>query len=278
MSSNSNDEVVDEESSRETLKPWSDRWKKRRIGFHLKDVHPALAKHAASLLPDNEETETCSTTRIFVPLCGKAIDMAYLATSLSSSSNQKIEVVGLEGIRIALEEFIDEHPGLNISKEALASTEQVPFDRFVGTTVSLWKGDYFDLEKFESTTSIGTFQAIYDRASIVAIEPELRRDYVQILDSLLQTSGKILMVALERVASPDHPEAAKKGPPHSIPEARIRELFSGLETDAYCYQVEILQVTDQLEENPQDRERYRGLDKLLETVYWIRKETKQNAA
>ena len=111
MSSNNNDDVVDEESSRETLKPWSDRWKKRRIGFHLKDVNPALAKHAASMLPANQETETCSnaaattTTRIFVPLCGKAIDMAYLATSLSSS-NHKIEVLGLEGIRIALEEFL----------------------------------------------------------------------------------------------------------------------------------------------------------------------------
>ena len=281
MSSNNNDDVVDEESSRETLKPWSDRWKKRRIGFHLKDVNPALAKHAASMLPANQETETCSnaaattTTRIFVPLCGKAIDMAYLATSLSSS-NHKIEVLGLEGIRIALEEFIDEQPTLNISKEALAATEQVPFDRFVGETVSLWKGDYFDLSKFE--TSIGTFEAIYDRASIVAIEPEMRQQYVQILDSLLQTGGKILMVALERVASPDNLEAAKKGPPYSIPGSTIRELFSSLETETYSYKVETLQVTDQLEENPQDRERYKRLDKLLETVYLIRKEIKQNGS
>ncbi len=279
MSSTSNDNdavaVADEESSRETLKPWSDRWKKRRIGFHLKDVNPALTKHAASLLPETKEDETCSnkdaTTRIFVPLCGKAIDMAYLATSLSSSSH-KIQVLGLEGIRIALEQFIEEQPNLNIAKEAIPATEQVPFERFIGENVSLWKGDYFDLSKFE--TSIGTFDAVYDRASIVAIEPEMRQPYVQILDNLLQTGGKILMVALERVASPENPEAAKKGPPHSIPEATIRNLFSSLETESYSYAVEVLQVTDQLEVNPQDRERYKGLDQLLETVYLIRKEIK----
>ena len=241
-----------DESTRETLKPWSDRWTNKRIGFHLKEVNPVLLNHASALLPA-QDGETCDAkTKIFVPLCGKAIDVAYLATSLSSASS--IEVVGLEGIRVALEEFIDEHPDLKISKDGISGTSEVPFERFVGDSVSLWKGDYFDLlepsEKLQ--TSIGTFEAIYDRASIVAIEPEMR----------------------ERVATPEKAFATKIGPPFSIPEDTIRALFADVvgDSDEYSYHVEILQQTDQLVEKPEDRERFADLDKLLETVYLIRKQ------
>ena len=286
---NSKKDDNDESALRVTLKPWSDRWKERRIGFHLEEVNPALVKHASSLLPANDETCSTSTTtsstgsaaatRIFVPLCGKAVDMAYMATSLSTSTLTStmideidIEIVGLEGIKVALEEFIDEHPGLAITKEPVPSTKTIPFERFVGKKVSLWKGDYFDLEP----NMIGRFEAIYDRASIVAIEPELRKKYVQILANLLKQGGRILMVGLEKVASPEHLDAAKKGPPYSISEAELRKFFSNIGDvdDDHSYQVTVLQVTDQLVENPQDRERYAELDKLLETVYLIRKENK----
>mmetsp|Transcript_4305 Transcript_4305/g.8964 ORF Transcript_4305/g.8964 Transcript_4305/m.8964 type:complete len:300 (-) Transcript_4305:1487-2386(-) len=263
-----------DESTRETLKPWSDRWTNKRIGFHLKEVNPVLLNHASALLPA-QDGETCDAkTKIFVPLCGKAIDVAYLATSLSSASS--IEVVGLEGIRVALEEFIDEHPDLKISKDGIPGTSEVPFERFVGDSVSLWKGDYFDLlepsEKLQ--TSIGTFEAIYDRASIVAIEPEMREKYVRTLDSLLKVGGTILLVALERVATPEKAFATKIGPPFSIPEDTIRALFADVvgDSDEYSYHVEILQQTDQLVEKPEDRERFADLDKLLETVYLIRKQ------
>ena len=270
---NSNDE-----STRETLKPWSDRWTNKRIGFHLKEVNPVLANHGSALL--SHDTTCEAKTKIFVPLCGKAIDMAYLATSLSSSTTTSVEVVGLEGIRVALEEFIEEQPDLKISKNAITGTKDIPFERFVGDTVSLWKGDYFDLaepsEQLQSSI-IGSFEAIYDRASIVAIEPELRGKYVKILDSLLKVGGRILMVGLTRVASPEKAFAAKKGPPYSIPEETIRKLFADVAGDTnndYSYHVEILQETDQLVEKPEDRERYADLEKLLETVYLIRKEGK----
>jgi thiopurine S-methyltransferase len=282
MSNNNNND----ESTRETLKPWSERWKNKRIGFHLKDVNPILAKHSSVLL-DEKTCEVSSSsledaaaveaqplTRIFVPLCGKAIDMAYLARPTPSSST--VKVVGLDGIRVALEEFIEEHPDLKISTDAIPPSDGLPFERFQGSddgNISLWKGDYFDLETSEKALdSIGTFRAIYDRASIVAIEPKLRSKYVGILDKLLRPGGRILLVALERVASEENPSAATQGPPFSVPESTVRELFEGLGNDCR-YTVDLLQETDQLMEKPEDRERYPDLDRLLETVYLIRKET-----
>ena len=285
----------DDETTRPTLKPWSDRWRNKRIGFHLKDVNPVLVQHSSALLPPADTCEASpegpSVTRVFVPLCGKAIDMAYLATkttaTASVSPSDAVHVVGLEGIRVALEEFIEEQPELGISREPIPGTDGggggVPFERFVGPTVALWKGDYFDLGGSPSpppavAEALGTFGAVYDRASMVAIEPDLRERYVRILDGLLDPGGRILLVALERVASAGKEFAARKGPPYSVPEATVRELFGGPGGGGGGgggggrYTIEILSQTDQLVEKPEDKERYPELEKLLETVYLIRKE------
>jgi len=305
----------DDPESTENLKPWSDRWKNRRIGFHLKTVNPILLAHGSKLLGtavssgdgggdgtcssssnnnnDVDATELHRRTRIFVPLCGKAIDMAHLA-----SLSENVRVVGLDGIRVALEEFANEHPELGIKVEPSDSSaaSASAWERFEGEgegeTISLWKGDYFALDsgsakEKESASGAppppfdaGTFDAIYDRASIVAIHPSLREAYVRILDRLLAPGGGILMVALERKT--DVEEARNRGPPFSIPEATIRELFASdsdsgsLEPEPehkfeHEYTVTILDQTDQLVTNPQDRERYPDLDQLLETVFWIQK-------
>lgn len=268
----------------ETLKPWSERWRNRRIGFHLKEVNPIIVDYASRLLgssdyaPASEETATTTATtitskqlheRVFVPLCGKTVDMVYLASLVSPSTQTAVRVVGLEGVRVALKEFIEEHPALKI-KEMQAQT--LGAERFEGETITLWKADYFDLSGGDGESDLssffhGSFGAIYDRASIVAIDPSLRQTYVRILDKLLVVGGRILLVALERRSSTS-PEATSKGPPFSLPESTLRGLFDELEAE---YRITVLQETDQLEENPEDKERFPDLDQLLETVYLIEK-------
>jgi len=86
------------------------------------------------------------------------------------------------------------------------------------------------------------------------------------------------LVAVERKSSSTNKEATKKGPPYSIPETTVRELFADLdgnENNEYSYSVTLLEETDQLVEKPQDRKRYPELDQLLETVYVIHKNKKQ---
>lgn len=264
----------------ENLDPWSERWQNRRIGFHLKEVNPIISDYASQLLgssdyvPSEEATTiTSKRKRVFVPLCGKAVDMAYLASLVSPSTQTGVRVVGLEGVRVALEEFIEEHPALKIEamQDATADVE-----RFEGENITLWKADYFDLDDDGNSNSDlsaflhGSFGAIYDRASIVAIIPSLRRTYVRILDKLLVVGGTILLVGLERKSSTS-PEATRKGPPFSIPESTLRDLFDELKATEYEYRVTVLQETDQLVEHPEDKERYPDLDQLLETVYLIEK-------
>jgi len=261
--------------------------------------------------------------RIFVPLCGKTIDMAYLASLSSSNDNDNnsslLEVVGMEGIRVAIEEFIEEHPGLNINtKPIITNTSPMllngdddnknnnsnnsdddgnsdenstgKFEQFVGDNITLLKGDYFDLLELESellstlssssSSMIGSnnkFDYIYDRGSMVAIEPQLRTSYVKILKLLLKPGGKILLVALERKSMKSE-EATKKGPPYSISEQIVRELFSfndddddDKDTTNWIESITLLEENDQLVKVPEDKQRYPDLDQLLETVYVIQR-------
>jgi thiopurine S-methyltransferase len=237
------------------------QWEAKRIGFHLPEMNPVLQKYAPQLFQSTSSTtssssssssddpEDCSATRVFVPLCGKTVDMAYL-TSMA-------EVVGVEGIKTALEEFQLEQPDLQIE---LQPGIQNGFERFVGTKITLLKGDFFELTTEDTN---GSFDVIYDRASMVAIQPELRSSYVDVLGRLLSKGGKILLVVLDRRGTE---EAIKKGPPFSIPEATVLEFYEGLD---WVESVTLLEQQDTLTEDKKEQGPFQGLDQLLETVYII---------
>lgn len=220
----------------------------------MPDINPVLEKYAERLLlpktDTTHDTQDCSASRVFVPLCGKTVDLVYLTSMVG-------EVVGVEGIQSALEEFAIEQPELKVENKGI---EKNGFGKFVGKKITLLRGDFFELD--EEKTS-GRFQAIYDRASMVAIQPELRKSYVDILGKLIAKGGTILLVVLERQGSE---EAMKKGPPFSIPEATVRELYDLEWVDS----ITLLQQEDQLERKPEDKERYPDLNKLMENVYLIK--------
>ncbi|MGO1893263.1 MAG: thiopurine S-methyltransferase, partial [Luteimonas sp.] len=51
---------------------WHERWQQNRIGFHQEKPLPLLLKHWPSL-------GLAAGSRVFVPLCGKSLDMPWLA-------------------------------------------------------------------------------------------------------------------------------------------------------------------------------------------------------
>ena len=197
------------------LLPWSERWAERRIGFHLEDdVNGALAAHGAALLSraadDDDDDDEESLVRVFVPLCGKARDMAFL------SRHERVQqVVGVEGIQTALVEFAQDHPTLQIKEKQEAPTESSgAFSVFQGNKIMLLKGDFFKLTEQDMG---GKVDAVFDRGSLVAIQPDMREAYVKVMRSLMARGGKILLVALE------HKEG--KGPPFAVDEAEVRRLY-----------------------------------------------------
>jgi thiopurine S-methyltransferase len=50
---------------------WHQRWEKNEIGFHLPEANPLLIKYFSKL-------QLQQGARVFLPLCGKTLDIAWL--------------------------------------------------------------------------------------------------------------------------------------------------------------------------------------------------------
>jgi len=76
------------------MKIWESRWQEDRIGFHLKEVNPYLIKFSDQLLFQNPD-------RVFVPLCGKTLDLCWLTKKTK-------KVIGIELVKKAVKDFFAE--------------------------------------------------------------------------------------------------------------------------------------------------------------------------
>ncbi len=175
---------------------WKARWEEGRIGFHEGTPNAFLERHVARL---------GERGRVFVPLCGKAEDMAFLA-------KQGHEVVGIDLVESAVRDFFREH--------ALEPVEEKS-DRFTtlrAGAFTLHAGDVFAIEPRD----LAGVTAVYDRAAVVALPPDLRTKYAAHLRSLVPAGTPILVVTF------DYPQEKMEGPPFSVPEEELRRLYAGL--------------------------------------------------
>jgi thiopurine S-methyltransferase len=243
------------EESSERLQFWHDRWANGKTGWHKDEVNEFLERNIDKILPKVEgHATTCSNTkRVLVPLCGKTTDMAYLANNPGVS-----EVVGVDGIQAALTEFMEEHKDLELQPVKDGTVQN--FEKLTGKKISLLRGDFFELD----SSKTGTYDVIFDRASMVAIKPSLRESYVQVIKNVIAPGGKILLITLERQGTDE--EAVNKGPPFTIPEKTVRDLYGG---EDCVKSITLLSAEDTFEKDPGQKERYAGVDKLMELVFLI---------
>lgn len=175
---------------------WHRRWREGRTGFHQDRPTPLLLEHwpALALAPGS---------RVFVPLAGKSLDLAWLAV-------QGHRVLGVELSPLAVAQFFDGH-GL---------TPQVHESRYGrhyrAGDIELICGDVFDLD----ADALAGCSAVYDRAALIALPPELRLRYVRELHAHLPAGCSGLLITLE------YPPHEKQGPPFAVPEAEVRELYA----------------------------------------------------
>ena len=127
---------------------WHRRWAKDEIGFHLNKVNPLLKKHWGKL-------NTSEGDSVFVPLCGKSIDLLWLA-------QQGLNVVGAELSQKAVEDFFLEQ-GLQAT-----ITEHEHFAEYRYENIRILCGDLFQLTPEDT----GECQFIYDRACLIAFPAE----------------------------------------------------------------------------------------------------------
>lgn len=207
---------------------WHDKWENQLIGFHQDEINPFLKFHWSSIDHDNG--------RIFVPLCGKSLDMVWLADHGET-------VVGCELSELAVSGFFDER-GLSPQIDNLP-----PLKRFRAGAFELWQGDMFQLQNAELTP----FSAFYDRAALIALPEGMRAAYWQKLASLMAPGTQGLLITL------DYPQKQLAGPPFSVNEAQVQQLSDGL------FKVELLERIDVLADNP--RFLNKGVERLEELIF-----------
>ncbi|MEH6470793.1 MAG: thiopurine S-methyltransferase [Halopseudomonas sp.] len=175
---------------------WHQRWQQQQIGFHQQQVHPLLSRYWQDLhLPNS--------ARVLVPLCGKSLDMLWLL-------GQGHSLVGVELSELAVQTFFSEN-GLQPSV-----CLQGGLDGFSVGDLTILCGDFFGLHVKPGQR----FDAIYDRAALIALPPSMRDSYIDKLVSLLRPDGQVLLVTLE------FPPEERQGPPFSIPDDEVMARFS----------------------------------------------------
>lgn len=174
---------------------WHQRWQEGRIGFHQSTPTPLLQKHWSSL-------QLARGSQVFVPLAGKSLDMAWLAA-------QGHHVLGVELTQLAVEQFFAEHQ----LQPEIQSTRYGQHYRAGG--IELICGDAFALD----AELLAGCAAVFDRAAIIALPPELRQRYARSVYAQLPSGCKGVMITLE------YPQEDRDGPPFSVQENEVRALL-----------------------------------------------------
>ncbi|MGP1782626.1 thiopurine S-methyltransferase [Shewanella frigidimarina] len=208
---------------------WHEKWDAQQIGFHLSAVNPLLVKYWPQL-------NLAANTQVFVPLCGKSLDLCFLA-------EQGHEVLGCELSEPAVQQFYQEN--------SLAFKVSVVEDhqRFTTEQVTIFQGDIFTLPVLEPQSCT----AFYDRAALIAWPEEMRLAYARQLTKLVSANSVGLLITL------DYPQAELNGPPFAVSEDWVQANLGE------HFKIERLACNDVLNDNP--RFVKKQVSWLTESVY-----------
>ena len=134
--------AVDADAHAAAVNDWHERWRDGRIGFHLPATHRALMKHKNSLLGEGVTSPPELSKRVFVPLCGKAVDMLWLA-----ACGHRVYGVDLSGV--AARDFFDRAglPRTTTTADAMVTERWSAGVKRVHTSgnIAIVEGDLFSI-------------------------------------------------------------------------------------------------------------------------------------
>jgi len=212
-------------------KYWHQKWQSNEIGFNQQQPNELMRQYfdLLSLKQGN---------RVFVPLCGKSIDMLWLAS-------QGYDVVGVELSAIACEAFFNEN------KRTFTVMQSDQFTVFKSDNITLLSGDFFNLNK----SILGKVNAVFDRAALIALPPELRRRYAVSLINLLEPVTPMFLIVVT------YDQNMMSGPPFPVDENEVRELYGN--------HFSIKQLYDEPAEKISRHLHAKGLTQVSEQVYYL---------
>jgi thiopurine S-methyltransferase len=186
---------------------WHVKWETNDIGFHQPEANPLLVKHFRAL-------SLAKGSRIFLPLCGKTLDISWLLS-------MGFRVAGVELSKLAVEQLFTE---IGVQPEI---SRVGKLDRYRAGNIDIFAGDVFYL----SRKIIGPVDAVYDRAALVALPAKTRRDYAAHMTKITNRAPQLLVCY-------QYDQSAMDGPPFSIGDEEINQHYAKL------YGIKLLDVSD----------------------------------
>lgn len=174
---------------------WHERWESNRIGFHESQPNPLLVAHFDSLSLQQSH-------RIFVPLCGKTLDIAWLLSN-------GYRVVGAELSELAIRQLFAE---LGIEPK-VANVDNLK--HYHATDIDIFVGDVFAVTR----EMVGAVDAVFDRAALVALPEETRKRYTKHLMHLTDHAPQLLITY-------EYDQRLMNGPPFSVTGEEVRRHYA----------------------------------------------------
>ena len=211
---------------------WRKRWVDNQIGWHQEKFNPRLLKYWEGVAGEHKGA-------VLVPLCGKTLDMLWLA-------EQGHHVIGVELSEIAVESFFQEN-------KMDAQWHELNGIRFMRSgLITIYCCDFFDTD----TTWLGEIDFIYDRAAHIALPPPVRRRYGEHIVKLMCNRTRGLLLTIE------YEQDKHDGPPFSVGQVEIEQNFGN------HFDLVMLCENEIIENQPKYREW--GLDSLIERAHILK--------
>lgn len=173
---------------------WHQKWERGDIGFHKSEANPLLIEHF-------EKLNMAKGSRVFLPLCGKSRDSAWLLAS-------GYQVVGAELSELAITALFKE---LGLEPEISKVGE---LTRYSAKDIDMLVGNIFDV----SAEYLGPINAIYDRAALVALPAFIRLQYTSHLMNITNAAPQLLITY-------EYNQLLLDGPPFSVNENEVTQHY-----------------------------------------------------
>ena len=212
---------------------WHSRWESNKIGWHADQVNLQLIEYFSELnLVDGD--------KIFVPLCGKSVDMLYLL-------QRGLKVVGVEMSEIAAKQFFSD----NKLEYSVSKADDLML--YEGDGIQIFCGDFFSLK----VKHLEDVKAVYDRAALIALDKALRQKYVNHLNDIILKDVRVLLLTL------NYPQHQRVDPPYAVSKSEVNSLYGG------SFQCQELQNISDIENEPMFL--LQGVDFVEKAVYCLLK-------
>lgn len=173
---------------------WHQRWQTQETGWHERAANPLLVRHVSALnLPPG--------SRMFLPLCGKSLDIGWLLA-------QGYAVAGAELSELAVTQLFTEL-GLQPSLSPVGS-----LTRYSAEKIDIFVGNIFDLTR----EMLGLVEAVYDRAALVALPPDMRPRYAAHVQTLTAAAPQLVICYA-------YDQSLIPGPPFSVTAEEVHRHY-----------------------------------------------------